>query len=338
MTTDERRSARLLFSAELAAGTVTDAELDRPEVTAAVRSRRISALPGRVAQALALKRGRITVQGDAIEPMLAARAAVLGADAAGPPRLLVRVDEFPHYLAWDDPDRCGTEPYRRFHAVLRDAGMPYLVAVLPRVAREPLNPGESTWRAHDDDERTELRTLAADGVAFGTHGLDHRTRRVRARRHSELCGLDARALRALLDASRSTLALEGLDPAVFVAPYNRFDADQYPALAERFDVVTGGPESVLRMGFQRTPLWRGDAVYLPGYAPFYGTASGMLDAVERLAARGAALWLPVVLHWEWEARDGFAGLKRWAAQFASLARPWGEFLDAIARCRAVEAR
>lgn len=331
MTPNERRSARLLFGEELAAGTVTDAQLDRPAVATAVAYRRVPSLAGRLTQALALKRGRLTMQDNVIEPLLAAREAVLGPAAAGPPRLLVRVDEFPHYRAWDDPQGCGTDAYQRFHAVLRDADIPYLVAVVPRVPRDPLNPVETEWRPHDDAERAELRALAADGVAFATHGLDHRTRDAHPRRHSELSGLDAAALSTLLDTAATTLADEQIEPAVFVAPYNRFDANQYPALAQRFAVVTGGPESILKMGFHRTPLWRGDAVFLPGYAPFYGTAGGMIDAVGRLVTRGAALWIPVVLHWEWEARDGFAGLKRWAQSVAGLARPWSEFLGTVAR-------
>ena len=178
-----------------------------------MRSWPVPGAAGRLVAALKARTGRTSALHDVIEPMLAARDAVLGAGAAGPPRLLVRVDEFPHYRAWDDPGPCGTDAYRRFHAVLRDAGIPYLVAVVPRVPRDPLNPGESAWRPHDDSERDELRALAADGVTFATHGLDHRTRDAHPRRHSELSGLDAVALAALLDAARSTLARRRHRPA-----------------------------------------------------------------------------------------------------------------------------
>ena len=49
---------------------------------------------------------------------------------------------------------------------------------------------------------------------------------------------------------------------VFVPPFNRFDAAQYPVLAERFEIVCGGPESVALMGFHGGPLWRDGAVML----------------------------------------------------------------------------
>jgi peptidoglycan/xylan/chitin deacetylase (PgdA/CDA1 family) len=338
MSPEERRSARLLFSPELAAGTLTERDLEQAAVGRAVRARPVPPLPMRIADRMGLKGGRISFGADNLAPMLAARTAVLGDAAGGSPRLLVRVDEFPHARAWDRGSRFDTAAYRRFHTILHEAGVPYLVAVLPRIARDPKDPKGTEWRAHDEGEREMLRTLAADGVAFATHGLDHRTRSAIPRRHSELVGLDDAALAALLDAAQEALAEQDIDPRVFVAPYNRFTAAQYAALAARFDIVTGGPESVRRMGFQRTPMWRGEAVYLPGYPPLYGKAAEMIHAIGQLVELRAAVWVPIVLHWEWEARDDFAGLRRWAAAMTGLAQPWSGLLDAIDRSRAAEAQ
>ena len=86
----------------------------------------------------------------------------------------------------------------------------------------------------------------------------------------------------LLDDALAELARHEIRPDVFVPPYNRFDARQFEALARRFAVVCGGPESIGLMGFQRTPQWRGETVYLPSYAPVYGRAA-------RVLARGRAL-------------------------------------------------
>src|SRR4051812_47717680 len=108
--------------------------------------------------------------------MLAARRAVLGDAAAGPPRLLVRVDEFPHAMAWDDPEHFGTARYAQMHEVLRSHGIPYLVATAPHVSREAINPEETRWRHLDPEELRLLAQLRDEGVAFGLHGLDHRTR------------------------------------------------------------------------------------------------------------------------------------------------------------------
>jgi peptidoglycan/xylan/chitin deacetylase (PgdA/CDA1 family) len=199
------------------------------------------------------------------------------------------------------------------------AGVPYLIAVLPRVSHDALNPEESSWRALSDDERALLAELPADRVSFGLHGLDHRTR----------SGLDRAATEALLDQGLAELAPLGISPDVFVAPYNRFDAAQYDVLARRFAVVTGGPESVGLLGFQRTPVWRGEAVYLPSYHPLYGHAREVLPAAQRLIERRAGLWAPIVLHWGWEADEDWQALERLLEAIAPYAADWEDFLAAV---------
>ena len=307
--------------------------LNTPEMRAAVRSRPVPAPPLRRAQQVLRKLGRLDYERAIVQPLVAARSAALGAEAArGAPRFLVRVDEFPHYLAWDDADRYGTEAYRRFHAIMADAGVPYLVAVPPRVSHAPLNPAERRWRGLDDGERMLLAELgAAADVAFALHGRDHRTRFASPRRHSELCGLESTATAELLDGALAELAGLGVATEVFVPPFNRFDARQYTALAERFAVVCGGPESIGLLGFQRSPVWRGEAVYLPSYFPLYGHAREVRPAAQRLIEQECGLWLPIALHWGWEADDGWAELERLAALIAPYASPWEDFLVAVRR-------
>ncbi len=335
--TDELRSARLLLGPDVASDTASStagaepgAELLRSRaVRAAVRSRPLPSAPVRFLQRVQRKRGKLDYERAVVDPMEAARRAVLGAAAQAPPRFLIRVDEFPHYLAWDDPARYGSERYRRFHALMAGAGVPYLIAVLPRVSHDALNPEESSWRALSDEERALLAELPADRVSFGLHGLDHRTRSASPRRHSELCGLDRAATEALLDQGLAELAPLGISPEVFVAPYNRFDAAQYDVLARRFAVVTGGPESVGLLGFQRTPVWRGEAVYLPSYHPLYGHAREVLPAAQRLIERRAGLWAPIVLHWGWEADEDWQALERLLEAIAPYAADWEDFLAAV---------
>lgn len=330
MTGDEERSAHLLFAAELARGDVTlEQVLASPEVGAAVRSVPVPSAAVRTYHRVRMRRGTLTYRSASVDPMVRARTAVLGARAAAPPRFLVRVDEFPHYQAWDKPDVYGTPGFERFHATLRDAGVPYLVAVTPRVPRDPLNPTERTSRPHDAGETALLARLAAEpGMAFGVHGLDHRTRDTIPHRHSELCGLGPAELEARLDEADAVMADRGLPTDVFVPPFNRFDATQFPALARRYDVVTGGPETVLLLGLHRTPLWRRGTLYVPAYAPLYGRAREVLPAVEELIALQPGLWLPVTLHWGWEQDDGWRDLERLAVRLAGLARPWAELSDA----------
>jgi hypothetical protein len=45
------------------------------------------------------------------------------------------------------------------------------------------------------------------------------------------------------------------------------------------------------------------------------------------------LWVPVVLHWGWEAGDGFTDLQRLLDRIAPYAARWEDFRDAIARSR-----
>jgi hypothetical protein len=285
--------------------------------------------PRRFAQALAQRRGRLGWEDDVAAPLAELRRRALGPAAAGPPRPLVRVDEFPHAHAFDPASPTRTDAFRRFHAVFAEAGVPYLLAITPRVSREYLDPAVTESRELEDAEIETLRELRDEGVVFALHGADHRTRDARPRHHSELCGLDPEASAARIDGALATFAALGLSLPVFVPPFNRFDASQYELLAERFEIVCGGPESVRLLGFHRSPVWHGRAAYLPSYAPLYGTALEALGELERLRAAEQALWAPVTLHWGWELRDAYAGLRRLCAHLAGTRNEWAELLAAV---------
>jgi len=324
MAEELARSARLL----LGPGAPPGAERLRA-VRTALRPRPVPSAPMRFAQRVQRKLGRLEYEQAVAAPLMAARREALGDAAAGPPRFLVRMDEFPHYMAWDEPERYGTAAYLRFHELMHEAGVPYLVAVLPRVSAASLDPAGTRWRELQDDERALLAKMPSEGVSYGLHGLDHRTRHASPRRHSELSGLGIDETEELLASALAELEPSGIRPRVFVPPYNRFDARQYPVLAREFDVVCGGPESVGLLGFQRTPVWRGEAVYLPSYHPLYGHAGEVLDGASRLIEAQAALWAPITLHWGWEADEGFAQLRRLLAAIAPYAARWEDFLAEV---------
>ncbi len=331
---DAARGARLLFDAEIAAGVVSAGDVAVAPVLRSTRPRSARPRLG-LARDVLRKLGRYDHAQAVDTPLVVARHAMLGQRAEAPPRFLVRVDELPHYKAWDEPARFGNDGFRRFHEILTRAGVPYLVAVLPRVSRAPLDPTGSASRTLTDEELALLHELAAhDEVALALHGRDHRTRFVSPRRHSELCGLDLSATGALLD--EGLAALEAADvprPATFVPPYNRFDARQWPALAARFAIVGGGPESIRLLGFQRSPSWCGDAVYLPSYAPYYGHARDVLPAAERAIRMQTGLWTPLVLHWGWEAEAGWRELERLCEAIAPHTVRWQDFEAAVERSR-----
>lgn len=299
-----------------------------PEVLRALRTRPVPPWPERARQRIAMKRGRLGYDNGWLDPLQAARRAALGPLADGPPKFLVRVDEFPYASGYDNP-RFGYESSVRFHSVMADAGVEYLLAVVPQWTHEPLRPDGKGGRPLDERDRELLERARSEGVVFGQHGATHRTRYTRSRRRSELGGLDAAALAAVLDGGRRRLEEAGIAPRVLVPPFNTFDAGQWDVLATRYDVVTGGPESVLRLGFQGGPVWRGQAVYLPCYAPLYERASVVLGAVERVIERQVGTWVPVVLHLGWEVEDDFAALRRLARRIAPFATSWNDFLHAV---------
>jgi peptidoglycan/xylan/chitin deacetylase (PgdA/CDA1 family) len=330
---DAQRTARLLLDDGSSDATPVAAALT-PQLLDAVAVRRVPSTITRLRQSATKSRSGPAAFARDVDAGAALRRALLGDRAQAPPRFLVRVDEFPHYLAWDDPARFGSDGYRRFHEIMHTAGVPYLIAALPRVSRRPLDPDEHASRALDDAERALLDQVSREGACVALHGRDHRTRWRSPRRRSELTGLDGPATGALLDRALSDLSEQvGLRPRVFVAPYNRFAAGQWPALAERFAVVGGGPESIRLLGIQSTPQWRGEAVYLPAYPPLYGRAAEVLPAAEQSIARAQGLWTPIVLHWGWEADAGWHELERLAARLAPHAVDWSAFLVAVDRSR-----
>lgn len=324
MDADRRRTAALQLWPEQA-----PADLPAGAVKQLGPKRLPAPKPLAFVQALAQRQGRIAWEKDTVEPLMEFRHAALGEAAAGEPRALVRVDEFPHAGAFDSAGPIGTDAFRRFHAVLAEAGVPYLLAITPRVSRDYLDPGVTESREIEDAEVAVLHELRDSGTAFGLHGADHRTRHAEPRRHSEFTGLSAAETEERLDGALASFAALELPTPVFVPPFNRFDAAQYPLLATRFEVVCGGPESVRLLGYHRPPAWHGGAVYLPSYAPLYGTAAEATAGIERMSELGAALWAPITLHWGWEQRDDFAALRKLCALLAGKAADWSEFLSAV---------
>jgi hypothetical protein len=324
--------ADLARNVRLHLGEVSAAELPRA-VRRVLEPRPVPPSPMRTAQRIAMKLGRVDWERAWLAPLMRARTSVLGAAASGPPRFLVRVDEFPYYTSFDRPQ--DIDMSRRFHDVMAGAGLAHLMSVLPQLTHAPLSAGASGGRALGDEEIALLQRMRGDGVTFAQHGNTHRTRFEQPRRRSELCGLRPAELQALLEDGRQRMHAAGVAEAhVFVPPFNRFDAAQYPLLADRFEIVCGGPESVALMGFHGGPLWRDGAVYLPCYAPLYADARTVLPAAERLIEMAPGTWIPIVLHTSWEQRDDFGALARLAERIAPYTASWEELLAELRRSTA----
>jgi hypothetical protein len=326
---DTLRSARLSFADEIVAGAVSEPQLaQRTEVLRVFRSGAVPRPRLRIAQRVMMKVGVLDFESGFLSRVLNARRAVLGARANGPPRFLIRVDEFPDAHSIDDPRR-GFAASEAFHRTLADAGVPYLIAMVAQHTGRTLDPMATDGRPLDAADRAFIEQMRREGVTFAQHGTTHRTRYASPRRHSELSGLGPVETEALLSDGRERLAQAGVVTRVFVPPFNRFDAGQYAALARHFDVICGGPESVPQMGYHGSPLWRGDAVYLPCYAPFYARAAELSPVVDRVVGLAPGCWIPIVLHTGWEIGDDFHALATFARKVAPYAARWDDFLRAV---------
>jgi hypothetical protein len=324
---DLRRTTQLLFARELIAGALGPHALERPEVHRAARSALRQRVGLRTVDRIRLKMGSVTHL-TAVDPLAHARKCVLGALAGHAPRLLIRVDEFPYAGSFADHEH-RSAAFTHLDELMAEANIPYLLAITPRVARDVLDPRVDEDRALATAERNILQALPRDRVAFALHGLDHRTRVADPRRRSELDGLKPAVVAARLDRARKILAPLGIEPRVFVPPFNHFQARHYRTLAERFDVICAGPETVRTLGLRAGPVWWQDAVLLPSYPPVYGHAAQLRAGVEALVDGNVGLWVPLVVHWEWEAANRWVDLRRLIDAIKPYVESWDALLDEV---------
>jgi peptidoglycan/xylan/chitin deacetylase (PgdA/CDA1 family) len=260
-------------------------------------------------------RGRWSGTGGCSHWALLRRAGAL--HEAGGPRFLLRVDDFPR---WDR----GPEPFVRFHEILRDAAVPYVLGVIPRPALDPADAGDGHDRAWTADE-TAIVTALGGGTELALHGLTHRRRPGAV--PSEIVGCGAAALERSLDEGLAILAGAGGRPRAYIPPFNAVDHEALAVLARRFDAVLAGPESVRWLGCVPGPCRLDDVWLLPSYPPAYGRAAQVLPFVERVRGGAAPVLVPVTLHWAWEQADGFEAVRRLAAALAGRAVALSAWLE-----------
>jgi hypothetical protein len=61
----------------------------------------------------------------------------------------------------------------------------------------------------------------------------------------------------------------------------------------------------------------------------YGNAAALRVGVDALLEAPLDLWVPLVVHWEWEAANGWVDLERLLQDIAPYAVPWETFLDEV---------
>ncbi len=200
---DALRSARLVLDAELAAGRIDQSVLHQRLTTHRSAWTRSPSRLTRVAQRLKMNTRRFDGVDALMGAALSFRGKVLdGGGASGPPRFLVRADEFP---VASESAISDSSIVRHFHGIMTSKNVPYLMALVPSPAKSYLDPQATGERNLNADELRLLQQMAADGVCFAQHGTTHRTRFVDPRRRSELSGLHDADLLSVLQAGRARL-------------------------------------------------------------------------------------------------------------------------------------
>jgi hypothetical protein len=134
--------------------------------------------------------------------------------------------------------------------------------------------------------------------------------------------LARRSADAALDAAEARLVDQAaIRPDVLVAP-ERLDFQLWTTLAARYSVIAAGPGCVAHMGYHATPLWRGQAVWLPAYEPFSGEAAAIAAVTRELGDEAAGAWVPAAV-------DADPA----ALALAPYATDWAAFLEAVRRSR-----
>ena len=241
---------------------------------------------------------------------LASRA--LGLDEPEPPaRFLLRVDDFPSPLF-------PSEQFLAFHEIAAAHGLPYLLAVTPFLERETGRVGLL------DAELKILHRAVREGAELALHGFTHRSR---YRNYaSELLSMPAPTLRRELERAENYLREQGLRTTGFVAPFNSYDPFNVSVLAERYELLCGGPESVTAIGYRLGPSFFMQRLYVPSYRFAYDVQRQGLGRFDQLIGEAGGLIVPITLHWANEVKTNFASFRLLCGRLAGHTLSWTELL------------
>ena len=283
-------------------------------------------------QGISPKVGYLDLERASSETLAALRRTVLADRAAAPPCFLVRVDEFPHYLAWDAPRRYGTDRFRRFHEIMQAAGVPYSIAVPTRISHASLGPDGRSWRPLEEDEIAMLVRLRDDGVVWAprtrsSHSLRLAPQSLRAvgarrREHRGAARRSARGARGVHQRARERLraavqplrcrGVAGARQALHRDWRRSRSAPQIPAQA----AVAGWCCSTCRDMRHCTAA---------------RVRSGRWSRVRSSSATGSGCQSSCT--WGWEADADWGDLERLLDVVDPYAVHWDEFLAAVERSR-----
>ncbi len=234
----------------------------------------------------------------------------------GSPRFLVRVDDFPR---WD----LDNKKFLKFNEILRRNEIPYLLGVIPFPSKEPLNIQPQEYHEIGENDWNILKDLSSSDVEIAMHGVTHQT--MKKFRHSEIVGVSQEDLEEKVVKGLKKFRSNGIEPVVFIPPFNTFDFSSLEVLKRYFRVVCGGPESILYVGLMLSPSYIDQILYVPSYYPAYGRSGEVFEFVERVKKIKTGVTIPITLHWAWENHNDFLNVEKLCRSVRDHVISWNSF-------------
>lgn len=232
----------------------------------------------------------------------------------GRPRFLIRVDDFPS-------SRANLEKFKDFHHIFQKHGLPYLLGVTPLLSENPLDPANKELKKLTNKE---IEFLKEPLIELGLHGITHQT--LSHQRHSEFVDLSPEQKEKKLKQGIEEMESYGFSPQVLIPPFNSLSKEGYKIAKQHFKAITGGPETIRTLGFQVTPCYLMGSLYVPSYYYVYGRAERILNFLNS-ADISEEIVIPITLHWAWEIKNDFKGVKKLCDFVKGKELSWNNFLE-----------
>jgi hypothetical protein len=222
------------------------------------------------------------------------------------PVCVIRVDDFPR---WD----LQFSDYEKFHNILRNNKIPYLLGVTPHAALHPLEVDCTEFLNLEKDEIEFLKAAKQQSVTIAFHGYNHKTN---GEARSEFDSIDQRAIEQKIENGLRYLKENiGVTTDIMIPPFNHFGRWTIPILGKYFRIICGGPETLPILGLAQSPsLLEDNIVYIPSYRPLYGRTAYINRFLKKFIKKQKYAFLPITIHWAWEENEGYKDLQ----EFCSL--------------------
>ncbi len=212
----------------------------------------------------------------------------------GHPSFLIRIDDFPH---WERT----LEDFKRFHQVMEEFDIPYLLGVTPCLSLDRHNPFNTDFKKIDFREAEIIKHPL---IEIAMHGFSHQTNNTK--KNSEFTGLREKEVTEKIEKGLEIFSRFDIKPIAFIPPFDEIDMTSYKVLSRYFKIITGGPDSAKNIGYKLSPSFFKGAVYVPYYRPS-GSIAFLKKFLKDTPIRREII-LPIVIHWANESANRYKDL------------------------------